>query len=47
MRGSGKKFTGAKAMQRNCGLGDALINARTHDRHKKVEYGDRHTTDYM
>eukprot|EP00703_Trepomonas_sp_PC1_P005844 JAP90762.1 GTP-binding protein [Trepomonas sp. PC1] len=47
MRGSGKKFTGAKAMQRNCGLGDSLVNARIHDRHKKVQYGDRHTTDYM
>lgn len=31
----------------NCGLGDALINARTHDRNRKVDYGDRHTTDYL
>lgn len=48
MRGPGKKFTGAKARQRNCGLGDALKNATNKGKHvDPAQLSDRHTVDFL
>jgi len=47
MRGAGKKFTGAKAKQRNNGLGEGLVNAKNHDRHRAPVVQYRHTTDFL
>ena len=46
MRGTGKKFTGAKGKQRNCGLGDGIINARKATQHQKPA-PSKQTTDFF
>ncbi|CAL6088649.1 GTP-binding_protein [Hexamita inflata] len=43
MRGTGKKFTGAVAKQRNCGLGKAIQNAKINDKNTKPEYSQKHS----
>lgn len=47
MPGKGKKFTGAKALQRDAGIGRSLVNAHEQDKRRVTKYQTRHSTDYL